>query len=192
MQSNRTLEIWVGIFVALGFAAILMLSMKVSHFGDLFAEQGYSVTAKFDNIGGLKAKSPVKMSGVRIGRIADIRYDDDNYQAIVTMQIDPQYDKIPYDSSTAIYTAGLLGEQYIGLTAGTGLDDWDDEEDEDLDESSDEDLDANDSSADAPEVKYYLKDGDQLNQGLTQSAIILEQLIGQFIYNMAAKDSGSK
>jgi len=182
MQSNRTLEIWVGIFVALGFAAILMLSMKVSHLGDLFAEKGYGVTAKFDNIGGLKVKSPVKMSGVRIGRIADIRYDDDNYQAIVTMLIDPQYDKIPYDSSTAIYTAGLLGEQYIGLTAGTGLDDWDDEEDEDLDldEASDDD---------APEIKYYLKDGDQLNPGLTQSAIILEQLIGQFIYNMAAKDS---
>jgi len=187
MQSNRTLEIWVGIFVALGFAAILMLSMKVSHLGDLFAEQGYAVTAKFDNIGGLKVKSPVKMSGVRIGRIADIRYDDDNYQAIVTMQIDPQYDKIPYDSSAAIYTAGLLGEQYIGLAAGTGLDDWG-EDDEDLDE----DLDANDSSDDAPEIKYYLKDGDQLNPGFTQSAMILEQLIGQFIYKMAAKDSDSK
>lgn len=179
MQSNRTLEIWVGIFVALGFLALLMLSMKVSHLGDLFAEQGYAVTAKFDNIGGLKVKSPVKMSGVRIGRIADIRYDNDNYQAIVTMQIDPQYNKIPYDSAAAIYTAGLLGEQYIGLTAGTGLDDWDDEEDEDLDESSD----------DAPEKKYYLKHGDQLNPGFTQSAVILEQLIGQFIYNMAAKDS---
>ncbi|HIE02369.1 MAG TPA: outer membrane lipid asymmetry maintenance protein MlaD [Thiotrichaceae bacterium] len=178
MQSNRTLEIWVGIFVALGFAALLMLSMKVSHLGDLFAEQGYAITARFDNIGGLKVKSPVKMSGVRIGRIADIRYDDDKYQAIVTMQIDPQYDKIPYDSSTAIYTAGLLGEQYIGLAAGTGLDDWD-EEDEDLSDSSD----------DAPEEKYYLKDGDQLNPGLTQSAVILEQLIGQFIYNTAAKDS---
>jgi phospholipid/cholesterol/gamma-HCH transport system substrate-binding protein len=185
MQSNRTLEIWVGIFVALGFAALLMLSMKVSHLGDLFAEQGYTVTAKFDNIGGLKIKSPVKMSGVRIGRIAEIRYDDDNYQAIVTMLIDPQYDKIPYDSSAAIYTAGLLGEQYIGLTAGTGIDDWEDDEDEELDEESE------DSSDEVAETKYYLKDGDQLNPGLTQSAMILEQLIGQFIYNMAAKDSNS-
>ncbi|RKZ36072.1 MAG: outer membrane lipid asymmetry maintenance protein MlaD [Gammaproteobacteria bacterium] len=151
MQSTRSVEIWVGIFVALGFAALLMLSMKVSHLGDLFAEQGYAVTAEFNNIGGLKVKSPVKMSGVRIGRVTDIRYDDDIYKAIVTVHIEPQYDKIPTETTVSIFTAGLLGEQYIGLDAGS------DEE--------------------------YLTAGDQFDPGLTQSAVVLEQLIGQFLYN---------
>ena len=118
MQSRRTVEIWVGIFIALGFAALLMLSMKVSHLGNVFAKEGYSVIAKFDNIGGLKVKSAVKMGGVRIGRVADIRFDDETYQAIVTLHIEPQYRKIPIDTSTSILTAGLLGEQYIGLEAG--------------------------------------------------------------------------
>jgi len=154
MQSTRSVEIWVGIFVALGFAALLMLSMKVSHLGDLFAEQGYAVTAEFNNIGGLKVKSPVKMSGVRIGRVTDIRYDDDIYKAIVTVHIEPQYNKIPTETTVSIFTAGLLGEQYIGLDAGG------DEE--------------------------YLTAGDQFDPGLTQSAVVLEQLIGQFLYNSAA------
>jgi len=118
MQSRRTVEIWVGIFIALGFAALLMLSMKVSHLGNVFAKEGYTVIAKFDNIGGLKVKSAVKMGGVRIGRVADIRYDDETYQAIATLHIDPQYRKIPIDTSASILTAGLLGEQYIGLEAG--------------------------------------------------------------------------
>jgi len=118
MQSRRTLEIWVGIFIALGFVALLMLSMKVSHLGNVFAEEGYTVIAKFDNIGGLKVKSPVKMGGVRIGRVADIRFDDETYQAVATLHIEPQYRKIPTDTSASILTAGLLGEQYIGLEAG--------------------------------------------------------------------------
>ncbi len=118
MQSRRTVEIWVGIFIALGFAALLMLSMKVSHLGNVFAKEGYTVIAKFDNIGGLKVKSAVKMGGVRIGRVADIRFDDESYQAIATLHIEPQYRKIPIDTSASILTAGLLGEQYIGLEAG--------------------------------------------------------------------------
>ncbi|KHD06152.1 ABC transporter substrate-binding protein [Candidatus Thiomargarita nelsonii] len=118
MQSRRTVEIWVGIFIALGFAALLMLSMKVSHLGNVFAKEGYSVIAKFDNIGGLKVKSAVKMGGVRIGRVANIRFDDETYQAVATLHIEPQYRKIPIDTSASILTAGLLGEQYIGLEAG--------------------------------------------------------------------------
>jgi phospholipid/cholesterol/gamma-HCH transport system substrate-binding protein len=160
MQSTRTIEIWVGIFVAVGFAALLMLSMKVSHLGDLFADEGYAIIAKFDNIGGLKIKSPVKMAGVRIGRVADIEFDDEFYQAIVTMHIENQYSKIPTDTSVSIFTAGLLGEQYIGLEAGA-------EED-------------------------YLADGDEFDTALTQSAVILEQLIGQFLYNTAASGGQSK
>jgi phospholipid/cholesterol/gamma-HCH transport system substrate-binding protein len=157
MQSTKTVEIWVGIFVALGFAALFMLSMKVSHLGSLFTDQGYTVIAKFDNIGGLKVKSPVKMGGVRIGRVADIRFDDETYYAIVTMDIEHQYRQLPIDTSASIFTAGLLGEQYIGLEAGA--------EDE------------------------YLTDNSELDPGLTQSAVILEQLIGQFLTNMANPDT---
>jgi phospholipid/cholesterol/gamma-HCH transport system substrate-binding protein len=154
MQS-RTVEIWVGIFVAVGFAALLMLSMKVSHLGEVFAENGYAISAQFTNIGGLKVKSPVKMGGVKIGRVTAIRFDDMLNKAVVSMRIDSQHDKIPLDTAASIFTAGLLGEQYIGLDAG----------------------------ADAE----FLADGSELDPGLTQSAIILEQLIGQFLYNMAAK-----
>lgn len=158
MQSSRTIEIWVGIFVAIGFAALFMLSMKVSHLGDFFADEGYAVIAEFDNIGGLKVKSPVKMGGVRIGRVTDIRFSDESYQAIVTMQIDSQYRRIPVDSMASIFTAGLLGEQYIGLEVGV-------------------------------EDDYLSPDENQLEE--TQSAIILEQLIGKFLYSMAAGDSDS-
>ncbi|MDM8565643.1 outer membrane lipid asymmetry maintenance protein MlaD [Candidatus Halobeggiatoa sp. HSG11] len=157
MQSTRNIEIWVGIFVALGIVALLMLSMKVSHLGNLLAEQGYTVTAQFENIGGLKVKSPVKMSGVLVGRITNISYDDDSYQAIVTMNIDSKYRKIPIDSSPSVFTAGLLGEQYVDLGVGG------DEE--------------------------FLVDGDEFDPGLTQSAIIVEKLVGEFLLNMASKDT---
>jgi len=154
MQSRKSVEIWVGIFVALGIAALLILSMKVSHLGDVFADKGYTIIAKFDNIGGLKVKSPVKMGGVRIGRVTSISFNDTEYMAIITMQIEGQYTKIPTDTSASIFTAGLLGEQYIGLDAGG--------EDE------------------------YFENNGELDPGLTQSAVILEKLIGQFLYNMAS------
>ncbi len=160
MQSSRTIEIWVGIFFAVGLAALFMLSMKVSHLGDLFADSGYTLKASFQNIGGLKVKSPVKMGGVRIGRVSSIRYDDEYYQAIVTLNIESQYQKIPTDTGASIYTAGLLGEQYIGLDAGG--------------------------------EEEYFTDGDELDAGLTQSAVILEQLIGQFLYKTAAKGPSTK
>jgi phospholipid/cholesterol/gamma-HCH transport system substrate-binding protein len=193
MQSSRTIEIWVGIFVAIGFAALLMLSMKVSHLGNFFADEGYAVTAKFDNIGGLKVKSPVKMGGVRIGRVVDISLNE-KHKAVVTMHIERQHNKIPTETTTSIFTAGLLGEQYIGLEAGySGACDGDvgdsdvgdsevDDDDLDDDDLDDDDLDDDEACDD----DGYLKDGSQLDPGLTQSAVILEQLIGQFLYNTAA------
>jgi len=151
-MQTRKVEIWVGIFVTLGFAALFILSMKVSHLASFQSSAGYTIQAKFQNIGGLKVKSPVKMSGVRVGRISKIEFDDVRYQAIVSMQIDSQFSKIPTDTSASIFTAGLLGEQYIGLEAGG--------------------------------EEEYLAEGDELD--LTQSAVILEQLIGQFLFKAAA------
>ncbi|OUD12130.1 outer membrane lipid asymmetry maintenance protein MlaD [Thioflexithrix psekupsensis] len=121
-MQTKWIEIWVGVFVVLGFAALLMLAMRVSNLGEAWnRDQGYQVTARFENIGGLKVKSPVRMSGVRVGRVTDIRYDDTLYQAVVTMTIEPQYRRIPLDTSAAIYTSGLLGEQYIGLDPGADI-----------------------------------------------------------------------
>lgn len=157
MQSSRMIEIWVGIFVTLGFAALFMLSMKVSHLGEVFNHKGYTITAKFQNIGGLKVKAPVKIAGVRIGRVTDIQFDDSSYQAVVSMQIEPQYSKLPKDTKASIFTAGLLGEQYIGLKEGA--------------------------------EEEYLTDQDSLF--ITQPALVLEQLIGQFLLSFASS-SGEK
>jgi len=147
------MEIGVGVFVALGLAALLMLAMKVSNLSTLGGGDGYQVHAHFENVGGLKVRSSVTMSGVRIGRVAAISYDSERYDAMVTMEIDAAFDRIPKDSSAAIFTAGLLGEQYVGLEAGG-------------DEST-------------------LKEGDEIQ--LTQSALVLEQVIGQFLYSQASK-----
>lgn len=154
MLRSKEIEIWVGIFVTLGLVALMVLAMKVSHLGNVFADTGYAITARFENIGGLKVRAPVKMGGVRIGRVSAIRFDDEKYQALVTMHIDPQYSRIPVDTSASIFTAGLLGEQYISLVPGA--------------------------------EEEYLSDNHELDPGLTQSAVILEQLIGQFLYNTAA------
>ena len=153
---SKTVEVGVGVFVALGLAALLMLAMKVSNLAELSAAEGYQVTARFDNIGGLKVRAPVRMAGVRIGRVVGIGFDNDTYEAVVTLGIDPTFDRIPIDSSASIFTAGLLGEQYIGLEPGA-------------------------------EEEYL---GNRGEITLTQSAIVLEQVIGQFIYNKAA-DGGS-
>lgn len=156
----KNIEIAVGLFVALGIVALLVLAMKVSNLSDLYADSGYRVIAQFQNIGGLKVKSPVKMSGVLIGRVSAIRFDDTFYKAVVTMNIDSQYTKIPVDTTASIFTAGLLGEQYIGLAPGA--------------------------------EETYLADNSEIMPGLTQSAIILEQLIGQFLYRTAAEGVDDK
>jgi phospholipid/cholesterol/gamma-HCH transport system substrate-binding protein len=154
-MESRSVEITVGAFVAIGFAALLMLAMKVSNLSELGSRAGYEVTARFDNIGGLKVRSVVSMAGVRIGRVSAIRFDDRTYEAVVTLAIEPQYNRIPSDSTASIYTAGLLGEQYIGLEAGA--------------------------------EEEFLGPGAAI--GLTQSAVILEQLIGQFLYSKAGEGS---
>jgi len=154
MQASRH-DAWVGFFVLLGGAALLFLALKAGNLLSLNFDETYQVTAKFDNIGGLKARAAVKSAGVVIGRVESITFDDKSFQAKVLIKL---YKNVafPKDSSAKILTAGLLGEQYIGLEAGA-------------DEKN-------------------LVAGDSIKQ--TQSAVVLENLIGQFLYNKAA-DSGS-
>lgn len=117
-MSKRSIEIWVGIFVTAGVAALVMLAMQVSNLSSMSTGDTYKILANFDNIGGLNVRSPVKASGVLVGRVSNIIYDDDGYHAVVTMSIEKQFNKFPIDTSASIYTAGLLGEQYIGLSPG--------------------------------------------------------------------------
>ena len=152
-MSRRFLEIWVGVFVAVGFAALAMLAFQVGNLGAAEVSNPYQVQARFDNIGGLKVRSAVTMAGVRIGRVADISFDPKRFQAVVTMNIDGRYSEIPTDSSAAILTSGLLGEQYIGMEPG----------------GADENL----------------KHGDTLTT--TQSALVLEKLISQFLFSKASE-----
>jgi len=125
MQSNRTLEIGTGLFVLLGFAALLFLTTQLPASGVKFGGQkaGYHVTAEFDNIGDLKVGSPVTMSGVRVGEVSNIHFDSKVYKAVVRMRIDPQYNEIPEDSFASIQTEGLLGGKYVGISPG-GLDSY--------------------------------------------------------------------
>lgn len=157
MVQRRTLEVWVGVFVALGLLALGMLAFQVGNLTMTDVGNAYQVNARFDNIGGLRVKSPVTMAGVRVGRVVGINFDNERYQAVVTMNIDGRFNRIPTDTSAAILTSGLLGEQYVGLEPGG--------------------------------MEQYLTDGDTLQ--LTQSAVILEKLIGQFLFNQAADPGGS-
>lgn len=117
-MTTRVTEIWVGIFVAAGMAALFMLAMKVSNLSTYTGDEGYEVTARFEDVSGLKVRSPVTMSGVRIGRVKRIEFDDQALQAVVVMEIEPRHNLLPKDTSASIYTAGLLGEKYVGLEAG--------------------------------------------------------------------------
>ena len=152
MQQSKVVETWVGLFVALGLAGLFFLAMKVSNLGDLQSkDHSFKVFARFQNAGSLRERSPVSMAGVRIGRVSSIRFDKETYEAVVEMRIDPEYDTIPTDTTANVLTAGLLGEQYIGLSAG-GADE-------------------------------YLKNGDEIE--LTQSAMVLEEVISRFLFNKA-------
>lgn len=153
MTNMRIIETAVGVFVALGLAALVMLALQVSNISAFADQDGYEVTARFENIGGLKVRSPVTMAGVRIGRVVDIEFDQDRYQALVRMHIGSQYDKLPVDTSAGIFTSGVLGENYVGLEAG-----------------AEEDM---------------LKEGGEIT--ITQSAMVLENLIGRFLYQKAAE-----
>lgn len=157
MRNKSLIEIWVGVFIAAGIASLFMLAMKVSNVAAFSDDGGYSVVARFDNIGGLKIRSLVSMAGVRIGRVASISFDKKTYEAIVTMRINQAYDTLPKDTSASIFTAGVLGENYVGLEAGA-------------DES-------------------FLKEGDPIK--ITQSAVVLENLIGQFLMSQSQNNNDS-
>jgi phospholipid/cholesterol/gamma-HCH transport system substrate-binding protein len=120
MRANRTLEIGTGLFVLLGFAALLFLTTQLPASGLKLggAKSGYHVTAEFDDVGDLKVGSPVTMSGVRLGEVSGIHFDSKDFKAVVRMRIDPQYNQIPDDSFASIQTQGLLGGKYIGLSPG--------------------------------------------------------------------------
>jgi phospholipid/cholesterol/gamma-HCH transport system substrate-binding protein len=118
MRRSRAIDLSTGLFVLLGFAAILFLVTQITNREFSFGSDAYRVQAQFENIGGLKAGAPVSMSGVTIGRVENIGFDMDVLKAIVTLRIDGRYDRIPQDSDASIFTAGLLGGQYIGITPG--------------------------------------------------------------------------
>src|SRR5437762_6968109 len=117
MMTRKELDLWVGIFAVIGIGALLFLSLKVANLASFSGADTYQVNAKFDNIGGLKVRAPVKSAGVVVGRVGEIRFDNESFEAVVALNIDGRY-QFPKDSSAKILTSGLLGEQYIGLTAG--------------------------------------------------------------------------
>ena len=114
---RKSVDVWVGLFVLLGLAALLFLALKAGNMSTLSFGKTYAISGKFDKIGGLKPQAPVKSAGVVVGRVGDIKFDDKTYQALVTLEVETGY-KFPKDSSLKILTAGLLGEQYIGIEAG--------------------------------------------------------------------------
>jgi len=150
-MNRSTIDLWVGIFVAIGFGAILFLALKVGNLLTLDRAPGYRLEASFDNIGGLKLRAPVKTAGVVVGRVEGVQLDPKSYEAVVTMRIDRQYE-FSKDTIAAINTSGLLGEVYIGLDAGGDT--------------------------------AMLKDGDHV--GKTQSAVVIEKLISQFLFEKAS------
>lgn len=149
-MKKTTLDLWVGVFVAAGLAALMFLALKVGSYSAFEGAKTYTVQASFENIGGLKIRAPVKGAGVVVGRVVDIRFDNTTYEAIVSMQLGDQY-RFPTDTSAAIMTSGLLGEQYVALNAG----------------GSDK----------------MLSNGDTIR--ITQGAVVLENLIGKFLFNKA-------
>jgi phospholipid/cholesterol/gamma-HCH transport system substrate-binding protein len=153
-MERTTIDLWFGAFVTAGFAAMLVLALKVGNLGAERPTETYKVQARFDNIGGLKVRGPVRSAGVLVGRVEEIHFDSEKYQASVTLALDKRY-QFPKDTSASILTSGLLGETYIGLEAG-----GDDKK---------------------------LANGERIT--LTQSAVVLERLIGQFLFSKAQEDA---
>lgn len=152
MMNRLTLDLWVGFFVAIGLGSLMFLALKVGNLSGASTGETYRLEAKFDNIGGLKVRAPVKSAGVVVGRVAEIRFDPENYVAIVDMRVDGRY-KFPKDTFATILTSGLLGEQYVGFDVGGDAE--------------------------------MLKNGDVIKK--TQSAVVLEKLISQFMFSKAAE-----
>jgi phospholipid/cholesterol/gamma-HCH transport system substrate-binding protein len=154
-MNRATIDLWVGIFVAIGFGALIFLALKVGNLITLDRAAGYHLQASFDNIGGLKLRAPVKTAGVVVGRVESVRLDPKTYEAVVTLRIDNNYE-FTKDTIASINTSGLLGEVYIGLDAGGD--------------------------------PVMLKDGDRIAK--TQSAVVIEKLISQFLFDKAAGGVG--
>jgi phospholipid/cholesterol/gamma-HCH transport system substrate-binding protein len=146
------MDIWVGIFVAIGIAATVFISLRVANLASSTSGATYQVTAEFSNIGGLKVRAPVKSAGVVVGRVSNIRLDTANYMAVVTMELEQQY-AFSQDTSASILTSGLLGEQYVGLEIGG--------------------------------EEQPLQNNDKIM--MTSSAMVLESLIGEFMFNKASE-----
>ena len=151
-MNRSTIDLWVGVFVVAGIAALLFLALKVGNLSSFSSNQTYQVQARFANIGSLKVRAPIKSAGVVVGRVADIRFDNESYEAIVALNLDYNF-QFPRDTTAKILTSGILGEQYVGLEAGGD--------------------------------GVMLKQGDRVR--LTQSAVVLENLISQFLFNKAAE-----
>ena len=154
-MERKTIDLWVGIFVAAGLAGLFFLALKVGNASSVSVSDGYTITADFDNIGGLRGGAPVRSAGVIVGRVEYVGFNNQTLRAQVRMRIDKRY-AFPKDSSVSILTSGLLGDQYIGIDGGGDTE--------------------------------LLADGDHVR--LTQSAIVLEKVIGQFLYGQSA--GGSK
>jgi len=151
-MERTTIDLWVGIFVTAGLIGLLVLALKVGNASSVSTSDGYTVTAEFNNIGGLKVRAPVKSAGVVVGRVENITFDNQTLRAKVTMRLAKRFE-FPKDSSASILTSGLLGDQFIGIDGGGDTE--------------------------------LLKNGDKIR--LTQSAIVLEKVIGQFLYGKAAE-----
>ena len=156
MTRDRKIEAAVGLFVAVGLAGLLVLAVRVGNLTLQTDSGSYQVTARFENIGGLRVRAPVSMSGIRIGQVVALGFDPETYEALATLEIDGRFDRVPIDSSASVFTAGLLGEQYVSISPGV--------------------------------EEEFLATGDDI--GLTQSAMILERLIGRFLFDKASAGDG--
>ena len=156
-MNRSVIDLWVGIFVAIGLGAIVFLALKVGNLVTIGNEPGYRLEARFDNIGGLKQRAPVKAAGVVVGRVESIKLDAKSYEAVVTLRVDRGFE-FTKDTIAAINTSGLLGEVYISLDAGGDT--------------------------------AMLKDGERIAK--TQSAVVMEKLISQFLFDKAAESGNAK
>lgn len=157
METTPARELGAGMFILLGFAALFFLATQTTNMESYVSEGGYAVTARFEDIAGLKDRAPVTMAGVTIGRVESIAFDPEGLQAVVTLRIDPEFDRIPDDSDASILTAGLLGSKYVGVGPGGS--------------------------------ETFLKNGSQIE--LTQSAIVLENIIGKLLFKMGMENEDS-
>ena len=153
METTRTRNFGAGLFILLGFAALFFLATKTTNLDSVTARQGYQVSARFEDVSGLKARSPVTMSGVNIGHVESIQFDKDRLNAMVMMRISSDFDTIPDDSDASILTSGLLGSKYIGIGAGGS--------------------------------ETFLEDDSEIE--FTQSAVVLENLIGKLMYRLGGE-----